>query len=231
MMLHRDRPSHASTQTGARRRGVECSKSRSSLSKRTIGRRSKTMFGPTAGPARRWIGCTTSARCASRRWTRPASTSRCSRTARRRRRSCRRRRAVALAAASTIGSRRPAPRNPKRFAAFAALPTADPKAAADELERSVTKHGFKGAMLHGLANGVFLDDQRVLADLRARREARRADLLSSGAPDAARDGRLLQRLRQGISDGGARRLGLHGRDRDARRSAWCSPACSRSIRS
>jgi predicted TIM-barrel fold metal-dependent hydrolase len=49
--------------------------------------------------------------------------------------------------------------NPKRFAAFAALPTVDPKASADELERT-TKLGFKGAMLHGLANGVFLDDKR-----------------------------------------------------------------------
>jgi 2,3-dihydroxybenzoate decarboxylase len=47
--------------------------------------------------------------------------------------------------------------NPKRFAAFAALPTADPKAAADELERTVTKLGFKGAMLHGMSNGEFLD--------------------------------------------------------------------------
>ena len=49
--------------------------------------------------------------------------------------------------------------NPKRFAAFAALPTSDPKAAADELERT-TKLGFKGAMIHGLANGAFLDDKR-----------------------------------------------------------------------
>jgi len=47
--------------------------------------------------------------------------------------------------------------NPKRFAAFAALPTANPAAAADELERTVTTHGFKGAMLHGMANGEFLD--------------------------------------------------------------------------
>jgi len=47
--------------------------------------------------------------------------------------------------------------NPKRFAAFAALPTVDPKAAADELERAVTKLGFKGAMLHGMSNGEFLD--------------------------------------------------------------------------
>src|SRR5262249_17560137 len=40
--------------------------------------------------------------------------------------------------------------NPKRFAAFASLPTADPKAAAGELERAVTNLGFKGAMLHGM---------------------------------------------------------------------------------
>lgn len=50
--------------------------------------------------------------------------------------------------------------HPDRFAAFAALPTADPTAAADELERTVTELGFKGAMIHGLTNGVFLDDRR-----------------------------------------------------------------------
>jgi predicted TIM-barrel fold metal-dependent hydrolase len=49
--------------------------------------------------------------------------------------------------------------NPQRFAAFAALPTAVPDAAADELERTA-KLGFKGAMLHGLADGVFLDDKK-----------------------------------------------------------------------
>ncbi len=49
--------------------------------------------------------------------------------------------------------------NPKRFAAFSALPTSDPKAAADELERT-TKLGFKGAMIHGLAQGLFVDDKR-----------------------------------------------------------------------
>ncbi len=48
----------------------------------------------------------------------------------------------------------------ERFAAFAALPTAVPEAAADELQRTAQELGFKGAMLHGLANGVFLDDKR-----------------------------------------------------------------------
>jgi 2,3-dihydroxybenzoate decarboxylase len=47
--------------------------------------------------------------------------------------------------------------NPQRFAGFAALPTADPAAAADELERAISALGFKGAMIHGMANGEFLD--------------------------------------------------------------------------
>ncbi len=50
--------------------------------------------------------------------------------------------------------------HPTRFAAFTVCPTPDPKAAADELERTVTKYGFKGAMIHGLTNGMFHDDKR-----------------------------------------------------------------------
>ena len=45
--------------------------------------------------------------------------------------------------------------------ASSALPIGDPKASADELERSVTKLGFKGAMVHGLdRDGGFLDDKK-----------------------------------------------------------------------
>ena len=47
-----------------------------------------------------------------------------------------------------------------RLEAFAALPTAKPRAAADELERTVTKLGFKGAMIHGLTNGHFIDERQ-----------------------------------------------------------------------
>ena len=50
--------------------------------------------------------------------------------------------------------------HPTRFAGFAMVPTNDPRKGADELERCITKLGFKGAMLHGLGNGVFLDDKR-----------------------------------------------------------------------
>jgi predicted TIM-barrel fold metal-dependent hydrolase len=51
--------------------------------------------------------------------------------------------------------------HPKRFSGFAALPTSNPAAAADELDRCVTALGFKGAMIHGLANGVWLDDKSI----------------------------------------------------------------------
>jgi hypothetical protein len=48
---------------------------------------------------------------------------------------------------------------PKRFAGFAAIPTADPKKAADELERMVREHGFKGAVINGHNRGRYLDDR------------------------------------------------------------------------
>jgi predicted TIM-barrel fold metal-dependent hydrolase len=51
-------------------------------------------------------------------------------------------------------------RNPERFAGFAALPTPDPQAAADELERTVTRLGFKGAMIHGRSHEEFHDGQK-----------------------------------------------------------------------
>ena len=48
--------------------------------------------------------------------------------------------------------------HPGRLEGFAVVPTADPKAGADELERAVTRLGFKGGMLHGLTKqGQFLD--------------------------------------------------------------------------
>lgn len=50
-------------------------------------------------------------------------------------------------------------RHPTRFTGFAALPTAAPAIAADELERTVRDYGFKGAMLNGHTRGRYLDDQ------------------------------------------------------------------------
>jgi 2,3-dihydroxybenzoate decarboxylase len=62
---------------------------------------------------------------------------------------------------------------PDRFAAFAALPTPDPKAAADELERAVTKLGFKGAMVHGLTNPLYSWRRDRCESIPARRRVRR----------------------------------------------------------
>lgn len=47
--------------------------------------------------------------------------------------------------------------HPNHFAGFATLPMATPETAADELERAV-QLGLKGAMIHGMTSGRFLDD-------------------------------------------------------------------------
>jgi predicted TIM-barrel fold metal-dependent hydrolase len=49
-------------------------------------------------------------------------------------------------------------RHPNRFAGFAALPTATPDIAANELERTVQDYGFKGAVINGHTRGRYLDD-------------------------------------------------------------------------
>ncbi len=52
--------------------------------------------------------------------------------------------------------------HPDRFAGFATLPTADPRAAADELERATGELGFVRTLVNSTlgSNGVFLDDAR-----------------------------------------------------------------------
>lgn len=52
--------------------------------------------------------------------------------------------------------------HPGRLAAFATLPTADPDAAADELERACTELGFLGALVNSTlgSNDAFLDEPR-----------------------------------------------------------------------
>src|SRR5271156_236321 len=47
---------------------------------------------------------------------------------------------------------------PTRFAGFAMLPIQSPIDAADELERTVSQFGFKGALINGHTNGRYLDE-------------------------------------------------------------------------
>jgi 2,3-dihydroxybenzoate decarboxylase len=49
---------------------------------------------------------------------------------------------------------------PTRYGGFAHLALQDPQGAADELERCMTQLGFKGALINGATNGVYLDDRR-----------------------------------------------------------------------
>jgi uncharacterized protein len=50
-------------------------------------------------------------------------------------------------------------KNPKRLAAFAALPVLAPEQAADELDRRVRQQGFKGTLINGHSRGRYLDDK------------------------------------------------------------------------
>lgn len=51
-------------------------------------------------------------------------------------------------------------KHPDRFAGFATLAYGDPRSAADELERAVTKLGLKGAKLNSHVGGEYLDDKK-----------------------------------------------------------------------
>ncbi|MBS0454871.1 MAG: amidohydrolase [Proteobacteria bacterium] len=68
--------------------------------------------------------------------------------------------AAALASAANDYLAEAVARHPTRLAAFATLSTGAPQAAATELERTVQRMGFKGAMINGHTRGAYLDDAR-----------------------------------------------------------------------
>jgi predicted TIM-barrel fold metal-dependent hydrolase len=76
-------------------------------------------------------------------------------------------------------------RYPARYCGFAHLPMLAPEAAADELERSVKRLGFCGALVNGATDGRFLDDP-ALEPILARAEELDLPLyLHPGIPVAA----------------------------------------------
>ena len=110
----------------------------------------------------RWRSSTTSASGAWRTWTPPESTCRCCRWASPATQQLDAAVAVPLARDANDRLAAAVAAHPGRFAGFATLPTADPAAAAAELDRAVTSLGFKGAMIHGHTRGRFLDDRAYL---------------------------------------------------------------------
>ena len=67
--------------------------------------------------------------------------------------------AVSLAHETNDALAKAIEKNPARLAGFAALPTPAPDKAADELERTVSGYGFKGALINGHCRGRYLDDK------------------------------------------------------------------------
>jgi 2,3-dihydroxybenzoate decarboxylase len=67
-------------------------------------------------------------------------------------------RAVRMAAQANDFLAAEVAKRPDRYSGFAHLALQDGKAAADELERCVRDLGFKGALVNGHTNGLYLDD-------------------------------------------------------------------------
>ena len=132
--------------------------------------------------------------------------------------------------------------NPKRFAAFAALPTSDPKAAADELERCVTKHGFKGEVLPVNPGRAEIFGLKAYKDIGAIEGAvDHAYILLNGqqAVDALRvcgqrGVKVASILAGGFADAGAAGAstgeGMPGRTTGGRRVSWSAGFSSRKPR-
>ena len=76
--------------------------------------------------------------------------------------------AVELARSSNEYAASIVKQHPDRFSAFAAVALQNPKAAADELERTIQQYGFKGALINGYSNigpdesVRYLDDESAL---------------------------------------------------------------------
>ena len=73
---------------------------------------------------------------------------------------------------------------PDRYAGFAHLPMTAPEAAADELERAVTRLGFHGALVNGTTEGRFLDDPRFRPILARAEALERPIYIHPGIPPA-----------------------------------------------
>jgi predicted TIM-barrel fold metal-dependent hydrolase len=109
-------------------------------------------------------------------------------------------------------------RHPDRLQAFATLPTPDPVAAVDELQRAVLELGLRGAMIHGRTGDKMLDhpDFAPILDEAARLGA--PIFIHPQMPPKSRPGHLLRRpARRTVIH--PRRVGMARGDRHQRAAA------------
>lgn len=96
--------------------------------------------------------------------------------------------------------------NPDRFAAFAHLPMTNPGAAADELERTVKTYYFKGALINGMTQGLFLDHEMFTPLLQRAEYLDVPIYLHPGLPPKA----VVDAYYSGLPDGGGTVLSVAG---------------------
>jgi len=98
---------------------------------------------------------------------------------------------------------------PDRYAALAAIAPQDPNAAAAELQRSVKKLGFKGAVINSHTQGEYLDDPKYWGIFEAAEALDVPLYLHPNTPPPAMIGPFLPRGLDGAIYGFAVETGLH----------------------
>ena len=96
--------------------------------------------------------------------------------------------------------------HPDRFAAFAALGMKEPEQAANELRRCVLELGFKGGIVNGTTNGLFMDDPSFLPVFEAAQELDVPIYLHPAPPPA----KVWEAYYQGLPDGYGQALSIAG---------------------
>ena len=90
--------------------------------------------------------------------------------------------------------------HPGRFFGFAHLPMTNPTAAAEELARTVHDYQFRGAMINGTTQGLFLDDPQFAPLLAQAEELGVPPYLHPGVPPAPVRAAYYSRLPNGLGE-------------------------------
>src|SRR3974390_496939 len=117
--------------------------------------------------------------------------------------------AVALAAASNDRVSQAVREHPDRLAALAAVAPQAPQAAAEELERAVTRLKLKGAVINSTTHGEYLDEQKFLPIFEAAEALGFPIYIHPNTPPREMIGPLLARGLDGAIYGFAVECGMH----------------------
>ncbi len=117
--------------------------------------------------------------------------------------------ALAVARASNDEVSEACSKYPTRFAALAAIPPQDPKAAAIEMERAIKQLGLKGVVINSHTKGEYLDDQKFWPIFEAAEALDAAIYIHPQTPPKNMSTEFIKRNLEGAIMGFAVEVALH----------------------